>query len=587
MDIGAQIPWLPDETLFSWCSRYHRVSVNGRSAATCLQLFGTTRGGTAHDFPSRIGVLAARASGSLGDAAAIASRRTLLAFYAPFRSADMVEQAVRRMCGDGIDALKFQLGLLTSGLGAAHPLKACHECIANDLRQLGVAYWRLPHQFPTTWYCLEHRIPLQVSPLKLNVNGRFDWGLPTDAQLMPWWTTGGSLPPAAVGDTALRLAEMGTSAATCTRGHLAQPSRWAAAFRLGMERRHWTGGSGRFSWKSMESALQHHSRQLSCLPPFAMQLDASSARSQLTRIASARSTVHPLRGLAWAALVFEDWKAFSSALCTEPAAPLPSPREQQSTGSDGLDPRAAEAVSTLLQGDRSMTSVARQFEVDVSTVVAWAARAGLAAQRRPKSLDEARWLKAIDLLSKGAGKAEVASAINMSEVTVTRTLRSVPGLQVAWHEARQDRARTSARQAWLAMSKLGEFIGIAAARRAEPAAYAWLYRNDRVWLTEQTALLATNRHGGNCVEAKRRLADERYARGLERALQHAFAGSTPSLFQPSDWSVLAPGLRRVLLHPRSWPLTVKVLRTALGASSSPYQSPLHAAIGDGRAEPAS
>ena len=79
--LGERIPWLPDETLFSWCSRYHHLAVNGLASATCLQLFGARRRGVAHDLPDSIGALARRAEGSLGAASDICTDRTLLAFY--------------------------------------------------------------------------------------------------------------------------------------------------------------------------------------------------------------------------------------------------------------------------------------------------------------------------------------------------------------------------------------------------------------------------------------------------------------------------------------------------------------------------
>lgn len=184
--IGEQIPWLPDETLFSWCSRYHYLAVNGLASATCLQLFGRRRQGVAHDLPSGITELAERARGSLGTASDIIRDRTILSFYAPFRSTELIADAVRRISGDGIDALKYRLGLLTSGLGAAHPLKTCASCMRDDRERFRVAYWHRVHQLPSTWFCPIHAEQLLVSPLKLNQRARFQWVLPQDAWLAEW-----------------------------------------------------------------------------------------------------------------------------------------------------------------------------------------------------------------------------------------------------------------------------------------------------------------------------------------------------------------------------------------------------------------
>uniref|UniRef100_UPI00155DC829 TniQ family protein n=1 Tax=Chromobacterium subtsugae TaxID=251747 RepID=UPI00155DC829 len=142
---------LPDETLFSWCSRYHRLAVNGADRNTCMLLFSHYRTGSAHDFPARVAVLADRLQGALGSATEIIRQRTLLPFYLPFRSKLLGLQAEQAMCGQGIGHLKFRLGLLTSGLGAAHPLKACPVCMTEDLALHGWAYWRRCHQLPGVW----------------------------------------------------------------------------------------------------------------------------------------------------------------------------------------------------------------------------------------------------------------------------------------------------------------------------------------------------------------------------------------------------------------------------------------------------
>jgi hypothetical protein len=51
---GLPHAWLPDETLFSLCSRYHRASGNQLPTTTCKALFGHKLQGAAHDFPARL-----------------------------------------------------------------------------------------------------------------------------------------------------------------------------------------------------------------------------------------------------------------------------------------------------------------------------------------------------------------------------------------------------------------------------------------------------------------------------------------------------------------------------------------------------
>ncbi|MCE4554242.1 TnsD family Tn7-like transposition protein [Pelomonas cellulosilytica] len=565
--LGARIPWLPDETLFSWCSRYHHLAVNGLASATCLQLFGGRRRGVAHDFPDAIGALAQRADG-LGPAEQIVHERTLLAFYAPFRGRDLLELATAQLIEGRVGHLKYQLGMLTSGLGAAHPLKACPACMTSDRRQFGVAYWRRAHQLPSSWYCVDHGDPLLVSPLKLDQRARFQWALPGGAGLRPWASAEAADSHRDIGR---RMAVVGLGLCGLPAGRLASSRSIARAFHSGLRRREVLWPSGRVSWLALDPDLRRHAAALNHLPPFALQMDALVARSQLGCILSGRALTHPLRYVAWICMGFDCLDEFVEAY-DNPAPIVGKTSSTQAVSFADEDDRAAAAVLALLDGKESLTSVAHRLDVHPTTVAAWSAKAGLQPARRPKKLVEAHWLSAIAMLSDGRAKADVARQIGVAEVTVTRILRSVPGLQVRWHEVRHEAARAQARRAWLEVAAAAAMLGRAAARRAEPAAFAWLYRNDRVWLQQQSQRFSGARSGNGAVLRQRR-ADERYARGLGAAFSASKSFALGASLRASDWAISAPGLRKVLREPECWPLTMKVLRLMLLGDSHLVESP--------------
>jgi hypothetical protein len=556
--LGERIPWFPDEIVFSWCSRYHHLAVNGLAAATCTQLFGGRRRGVVHDFPDAIGTLAHRAAGSLGTAQQIVRDRTLLCFYAPFRGPSLVDRAQAQMIQGPVGHLKYQLGLLTSGLGAAHPLKACPACMTSDQREYGVAHWRLAHQLPSSWFCPIHGEPLLVSPLKLNQRARFQWALPADAGLMPW---GAAQAPATCRDVGRRMARIGPALCGLPTGRLSSAKSIARALQIGLSRKGAEGSSGRVCWLALNLHLHSHAAALSHLPPFALQMDTAAARAQVARILSGRALTHPLRYVAWISMVFDCLEDFIDAY--DASAPVVEKASSTSTPSVGVqDERAAAAVLALLDGKESLTSIAHRLAVDPATVAAWSAKAGIASARRPKKLIEARWLSAIAMLSEGQPKADVARRTGVAEVTVTRILRTVPGLQARWHEVQHEAARAQARQAWLEIAAAAAFLGRTAARRAEPAAFAWLYRNDRAWLQQQAARFSAAPSGNGAV-ARQRRADERYARGLSEAALNAGPTMRVASLRASDWAITAPGLRKVLKEPQRWPLTMEALRLML------------------------
>lgn len=184
------LPWLPGETLFSLCSRHHRLWGYRLSSRSSEVMFGGRRIGTQHDFPSGLDAFALRTDGHLGSAVEIARDRTMLRFYRAFLAQSEIDYAIWSMRGPAVAHLKFRLGLLTSRFRANHPLKACTACMQNDLSVHGWVYWHQVHQFPGVWICPIHHLPLRTSRLKSTGVERFLWHLPVESQLeVPWQTS--------------------------------------------------------------------------------------------------------------------------------------------------------------------------------------------------------------------------------------------------------------------------------------------------------------------------------------------------------------------------------------------------------------
>jgi hypothetical protein len=139
-------------------------------------------------------------------------------------------------------------------------------------------------------------------------------------------------------------------------------------------------------------------------------------------------------------------------------------------------------VLQLISQGCSITAAAQRADVDVATAMSWAAASGLTVKRRPKVLKPELLGALMADLSKGADKATVAQRYGVSIVTVTRILRTEAGLHLTWKCACLEIARTRARDAWLEALHGHRLLGTKFIRALEPAAYAWLYRNDRLWL---------------------------------------------------------------------------------------------------------
>ncbi|WP_183104076.1 TnsD family Tn7-like transposition protein [Mitsuaria sp. WAJ17] len=478
---GLPQRWLPDETLFSLCSRYHVASGNKLPATTCSQLFGHPRHGCAHDFPARLDHFLGVAGGALGTAASIVEEHTLLPLYLRFASVEMVDATCNAAAQSSSGRLKFQLGLLTSRFRANHPLKACRACMQEDTLQHITPYWHREHQLPGVWICLRHGCWLQSSDLKATGVSRFGWLLPAPPQFLPSPTTS---PRASV----VQLARM-VASLVAKPGLRLSALLMRQAVRVALADRGLLAGTAqRLRRVAAGEACAEFLRPLLDLEQMG-QLPASSDEgyAEIARQLSARSAgVHPLRRLALAAWLFDDledllarMEAISSSTDTTASAPASSAQLQD-------DPRRARLVALIASGV-STSAAAKEVGIDTTTGMVWAAAAGLATPRRPKALKGDLRGRLIALLRKGVTKEEAAAYGEVSLQTVTTLLRTEVGLHEAWRQAGFENARCHNRRVWARITAANPLSGVKAARMAEPAAYAWLYRNDRDWLAENTA----------------------------------------------------------------------------------------------------
>lgn len=475
---------LPGETLFSLCSRQHRLWGHAQAEATGALLFGKARVGTQHDIPSCLDRLAIRTRGQWGDAATLARKKTLLRYYEPFIDEQLHEQALDSMRAESVAHLKFRLGLLTSRFRANHPLKACRACMREDRREHGWAYWHLEHQYPGVWVCPRHGGPLLQSLVKATGVGRFHWFLPDDVALR----SSDAWPPVQCTQELFALSRFVCHVVECRR-----PIGWMRAVQVArvieaqFAHRGWFTGAGRVriagaarDWLGYCQRLQGPD-ELRRLPDC-----FETARTQLGRLRrSLDEGTHPLRLMVWLCWLHRDADGFELALqaATSDASEAPAVRVSEVSGDDTFDVARRTVVEGIASGQSARAAAARAG-VDVTTAMAWAASAGVATSRRPKLLSGHRLNAVLEELSRGDEKAAVAARHGISVQTVTRLLRTEVGLHVLWRQARWRTAQANARNAWTELQQSHPGVGTKLLRALDPSAYAWLYRHDRRWLQE-------------------------------------------------------------------------------------------------------
>lgn len=485
--------WLPNETMFSMCSRYHKLSGNLLASTTCKQLFGHAQKGTAHDFPSRIDMFVQNTRGLLGTTNDIIRERTLLPFYLPFRSAENESAACLAMAGNGIGSMKFQLGILTSRFGASHPLKACAECMQDDQKNFGTAYWHLSHQLPGVWICLAHKQPLMVASEKSNGIGRFLWLLP-DQRVMTA-INNGRLHFREL-EAAIRISQVAEQLLSLPRGFHFDSRALVKTYHSALSKQGLLRNSGKLNNAEIGAAYSRFVRDLSRIPDFSNTAENQSTFGGLVLrlLRNPRSGTHPLRHILLMCWLFDTWGGFWDAylrakLNEEAFDTEGGGNSDQEYLSGEVDRRRA-LIAEVKENNFSARRAAANAGVDVATAMAWLAEEGIPSKRRPKKLKEEIRQNLIADLKSGIDKATAAKKYLISESTVMKTLKTEVGLYNDWLSIRFAQDRAAARAEWLNLQNMYPDFGLKKLRAVGSRVYAWLYRNDRAWMMENSVSIA-------------------------------------------------------------------------------------------------
>lgn len=378
-DIGIRNPsflpaFLPDETFYSLCARFHNLSGNRLAATTSHLLFGVQTAAMLHDFPTHLAAFQLRTASKLGDVTSLARSRTLLRFYSPYQPARRINAGIEAMAGEGIDRLKFRLGLPSSRMGATHPLKACARCIEEELHRYGCAYWHLQQQHPVVWICTKHHELLMRSTGKSRIRNKLQWILP-HALAQDEWT---SLPEILREKMSLlqRLDEFARGAADPGVLHL-DPIVLRQCYLSGAHRWGWLTKHGSVRLKIVREAFLDQFIGLLEIPEFNFleSVGAADGGFLAKLLRNPRAYLHPAKHLIVKSFLFESWRDFWSTYldiaCVSQQVtlkPYNTPR---------VDSKLAELISMVRARQMSLAQIAKNLELPYDVARYWLKRAGV------------------------------------------------------------------------------------------------------------------------------------------------------------------------------------------------------------------
>lgn len=584
--LSPLLEWLPDETLFSLCSRFHHLSGHRTPARSCRELFGSERAGSAHDTPALVRSLVNRFP-DLGSVHAIIQHHTLLPFYFPFHKEINCLNWIEQVSTGTAPSLKAQLGLAASRFGAAHPLKSCPQCMKEDAALQGVAYWHVAHQIPAVLVCPIHKNPLLISTQKSSGKDRFAWLLPAQTPLAPMWETQEPHP------AALHLTEASLALRLLPLSFTFDQTRLTALYRsrlleLGLMKPE----SSRVDHVSYEDALRKVLNDTGMASVWPWLIDAQGVptiSARLLRLCHSfkpRQSRHPLNHLPLVLLLFGSWRPFLSEYqrfdrARMHASPPEHPRElRHSSSHSTAKTHARETLLRHIADGMSPTRAAELCGIAVATAMTWMADTGIRPAFRPKLLKQDERNRLIKMLARGAEKSVAAANLNVSVQTITRVLLTEPGLHDLWSARRFYKAQTHARSAWI--RALNAFPQAASNlwRNLEPAAYSWLYRHDRIWLR------STIRERPEPVPpaSRRRDWDQRdleLSRLVRATALEWFTTSPTKHLTLAQLCASARGLRSMLPAMQKLPLTRAAIQHACTARHPMSSSSLQMSIDEG------
>lgn len=561
------LPWLPDETLFSLCSRHHRLWGHATSGRSAQVLFGQARRGTQHDLPNSLDTFAERTHGEFGSPDLIASEHTLLKFYRPFLPIEVFNDAIAMMRGPSVAHLKFRLGLLTSRFRANHPLKACLSCMETDASKWGWSYWHLSHQYPGVWTCLEHREPLYASKVKSTGVERFLWQIPHVDML-----SCNDARDVGAEHMLHRLARMvsGIASATCEVGTFL-PQSMQRTIRARVAEKGWVTSSGNIRLKDAAADYLVHCKKLRIVDELSdLACESEEALKQVGRLLRPlRSGTHPLRLLVAACWLFErpeEFIRYHDAVSANSNHQRRSCIQRSPMIDDDRKVDTEAKLLALLSDGMSVTAAANEVNISVATAMAWATRANIEVKRRPKYVDVSLRTRIIDELRNGMDRREVATRHGVSVPTVSRVLQTEIGLYETWSEVRLATARVDARNSWTELLENYSDVGVKLMRSMNPAVYAWLYRNDRLWLNTHLPSKQSKLSGQRMSSVRWDVRDDELSLAVKRAaysLVHEQGLRSLKLWQLYQ---VVPELKAKLSRLHRLPLTRQVLEAVLNKS---------------------
>lgn len=471
---------LDGELLYSWCARFHRLSGNSRAKTTSQMLFGHSTIGLRHDFPGQLDYFAHATRGHLGATLEVIQYRTQYALHAPFLDVPTRQVIVEAMRGHDRSLVSRYLGSSRSGQASITPLKACPACIDEDRTSISTGWWRMEHQWPTTYVCLKHSCQLQVMATRWETKRLQDWYLPSDLREDQW--------------------EAGPGLGQEQMDRLTHIARWAAAllnqqeiyldaallrhiYLFQAKARGWLAMDGSLRFAMMRAAFADAHRGLEALPRWEFLNDVRTANGGFLGLLlrSYAGRRHPLKHVLLMAFLFEDPMDFYAQYENSRSI---AEAEGAEALSRRLNDKRAQLIQMVGSEGKSVNASCQELGIPTSQGIRQLKKERVAYRQRPRIVTP-EFRKALeDLLLAGADRDEITRQLGVRKAFIKDYLAGKSELRAAWEQATALEKAARYRTHFLRVLEDNPGVPIKKIRHISGNGFEWLYRNDREWLAE-------------------------------------------------------------------------------------------------------
>lgn len=470
--------FLPDETLYSWTARVHRLSGHSSPKKTSLQLFGHPSAGLRHDIPFNLSELAARTGRKDDETITLLKTRTLFGFHARFLSAQQEELIFKYLWASRNSTARGLLGLTRSGLNLDSPLKWCRDCLEEQTHSVGTGWWQLIHQLPTAFLCTSHGNRLRTKrapPSQGAINGlclpTLSLHAPSDSVVSP-----------SDGQQLLQLSNWGITILGSHGLHLSDAElRWCCLMQA--KSRGWVSFDGKVRLQRARDAfLLFYGQLLEHLgKAFCGDIYGQNAGFLGHSLHQPTGHRHALKNVLLLNFFFESFEEFQDvhrevlSLLNENGARACEER---------LRDNQQKLIHLVSKSQISVEKAASVSNTSTTSATKFLDRIGIRRKHRSRIVGTEKEKQLCQLLAQGVSRKEAANAIGVRRTFIKDYLGSHPEQKECWEATKRQLETISHRKQFLAALHDHPDLPIKSIRRLPQNGFQWLYNNDREWLRE-------------------------------------------------------------------------------------------------------